>query len=253
MKKIAIIAITGVLITSCGTPQKPKTIEMTAANLSAAPGGTEIIYQIINPTDSLLEYGAYYNIDYLDSEEWIPMPVNEAAAFIDIMYMLQPKDSSQLYTVTLYPERFDYPAGKYRIRKDIYAGGEKITLTAPFTLEGERSVRPTIQFRVEPNVYDSVPERLTYVITNGMDERIAFGTYFQLDRLVEMEWQKDYITENMLFNDLAIYALPGGSFTGDDIYLPRGAMEYPAGMYRLRKQIMTADGEITVYTGFRIR
>ncbi|MDR2038584.1 MAG: hypothetical protein LBQ60_11740 [Bacteroidales bacterium] len=255
MKKIMttiLYAICFAVMTGCATEPGPKKLKMTAANISAAPGETTLVYQLINPTDSAVGYGAYYTIDRLDGEDWIPMPVNDETAFIDIMYELPAHDTSVLYPVEIYPGRFAYPAGEYRIRKEVYAGSRKTTLTAPFSLDGERNTRPDIKFEVVPGVYDSVPEKIQYIITNSSEDKIEFGTVYEIDRLVDMQWQLVPYVDNMGFDMVAYYTMPGESMS-NDIFLYRDKVDYPAGIYRLRKQVKTGTGERTVYAMFRIR
>lgn len=255
MKKLTIAALlvaTVSLLCSCGQAPQPKTLHMTASNISAEQGGLSVVYQIINPTDSVVEYGVHYKIDRLYGDDWVPMPVSDETMFIEIIYSLQPGDTSQLYSVELYPERFAYPAGEYRIRKDMYIGGEQKTLTAPFTLEGERSLQPSVKFEVTPDVYDGVPEKITYAVTNETSRKIEFGTYFKMDRLVDSQWHEMPLSDITFFNDLAI-SPPQGKPYQDDIYMYGDKIEYPAGIYRLRKQVKVNNEERTIYATFRIR
>lgn len=95
-------------------------------------GTTEFSLVIHNNTEATINSDMYYQIEYLDQENWTPLPLEFTVN--DIAFMTSPGESME-HTINLYPEQYDYQPGQYRVQKTVSANNQSWNLTAEFTIE----------------------------------------------------------------------------------------------------------------------
>ena len=140
-----------------------------------------------NKTKYEVNYGASFDIERLDGDEWVSCAIPDDLVFIAIAYLLPAgKMTNEIYTLT---DMFDVTSpGAYRFKTDCYVSdnesqGTKCELTAEFTLG---------------NVNGSTDSKVTgteiqwaaqYIRTNGYSEGVLYPSVRIIDSLQEL---KDY-------------------------------------------------------------
>ena len=140
-----------------------------------------------NETQYEVNYGASFDIERLDGNEWVSCAIPDDLVFIAIAYLLPAgKMTNEIYTLT---DMFDVTSpGTYRFKTDCYVSdndgqGTKCELTAEFTLG---------------NVNGSTDSKVTgteiqwaaqYIRTNGYSEGVLYPSVRIIDSLQEL---KDY-------------------------------------------------------------
>ena len=89
---------------------------------------------IKNNTESEAYLNEYYDIEILNGSEWKRIPLE--LAFIDIAYSLE-AGASHEFEIALYPDKYNYKPGKYRIRKNVMTELENFELAGEFVLKAE--------------------------------------------------------------------------------------------------------------------
>lgn len=140
-----------------------------------------------NKTKYEVNYGASFDIERLDGDEWVSCAIPDDLVFIAIAYLLPAGEmTNEIYTLT---DMFDVTSpGAYRFKTDCYVSdnesqGTKCELTAEFTLG---------------NVNGSTDSKVTgteiqwaaqYIRTNGYSEGVLYPSVRIIDSLQEL---RDY-------------------------------------------------------------
>ena len=81
-----------------------------------------LVLTIRNNTGGIIQFGASYSIERLSGKEWTGVDLGNFVV-IAVMYDLQPGDSAS-YKINLYPKEVSYPAGDYRVVKQVSQAGK---------------------------------------------------------------------------------------------------------------------------------
>ena len=140
-----------------------------------------------NETKYEVTYGASFEIERLDGEEWVSCAIPDDLVFIAIGYLLPAgKMKNETYTLT---DMFDVTSpGTYRFKTDCYVSdnaeqGTKCELTAEFTLgnakcpDDSKVTGTDVQWAAQ------------YIRTNGYSEGVLYPSVRIIDSLQEL---KDY-------------------------------------------------------------
>lgn len=140
-----------------------------------------------NETKYEVTYGASFEIERLDGEEWVSCAIPDDLVFIAIGYLLPAgKMKNETYTLT---DMFDVTSpGTYRFKTDCYVSdnaeqGTKCELTAVFTLgntkcpDDSKVTGTDVQWAAQ------------YIRTNGYSEGVLYPSVRIIDSLQEL---KDY-------------------------------------------------------------
>ena len=140
-----------------------------------------------NETKYEVTYGASFEIERLDGEEWVSCAIPDDLVFIAIGYLLPAgKMKNETYTLT---DMFDVTSpGTYRFKTDCYVSdnaeqGTKCELTAEFTLgnakcpDDSKVTGTDVQWAAQ------------YIRTNGCSEGVLYPSVRIIDSLQEL---KDY-------------------------------------------------------------
>lgn len=116
--------------------------------------------------------------------------------------------------------------------------------------QSENAGSTGVQIKVSPAVYSGAPESITYSVINNTDSTINFGERYVIDRWHCGAWLEMPYINNMAFNDIQYYLLPGHS-SDFHVYLYGDDIDYPEGLYRLRKifdngERLEVAGEFTI-------
>jgi len=92
---------------------------------------TAIELAIMNNLQDDITTGESYSVQVLKNGSWIDIPLD--IAFNDPIIIIAP-GSKRVFRCELYPEKYSYAPGKYRILKDVSVAGSVYTISIIFRL-----------------------------------------------------------------------------------------------------------------------
>ena len=114
----------------------PKETEMKitmTSEKSTYPASTEKVGITITNNTSVEYYtGGDYSIEFFNGSAWKKIPVD--FFYHDVKITLFPHDARE-FSVYLYPEKYNYALGKYRVLKTIWSADEKYDITCEFHID----------------------------------------------------------------------------------------------------------------------
>lgn len=108
---------------------------LLSINPESYPAAPEkLMLNIVNNTDTIIEFGAEYLIERYEEDKWIKVEFTEKILNILVLYTIDPGDSYD-YDIFLYPRYTRYTTGRYRIVKNILVYNERKDYSAEFMIE----------------------------------------------------------------------------------------------------------------------
>ena len=119
------------------------------------------------------------------------------------------------------------------------------------------SIVDSLQVRIVPNRFHAnTISTAEIIICNYTLDTFNFGTHVKIEKFVDTRWINTHALDNLAFEDIAIYSLPG-SEQRQTIILKTDGYEYQPGRYRIPKNLSIKNGGETTnvyyYPEFQVK
>lgn len=202
---------------------------------------------IINNSSFEFSFGDDYKLEYKKDKQWAEVLLDETIVINSIAYILPPH-SSRNFTSYLYHEYYKYPAGEYRILKNIstrFTLEFEVTDTlSANTIRKEKSPYEGREFELSVES-DKIPieaDSIEFSFTNNADRDVCLLDFYWLQYYdEEKEYWLDYFTTS--YNSLLFTKVPSGETF--KFYVPVSSKKH----YRYSKNIELYSGKYFLRPG----
>jgi len=109
----------------------------------------------------------------------------------------------------------------------------------------------TIEMAIIPEIYDTVPEKVSLKIINNTPSDIEFGAMYEIEKYIGDSWKPVEFTDGLAFIDI-LYSIGQGQSESYDIYIYPDMVKYEPGKYRVCKIITAGESRKSYYADFEI-